>query len=80
MIMGLGEIEFEEQRILFRKELEEKCRKAAEERGEKFEIITREIPFINDDVPRYLAFLEKFEEKSRKKSGIIVKNYMEKVG
>jgi len=49
----------------FRKDLEEKCRKAAECRGEEFKIITKTIPFTNDDVPRYLAILEKIEEKSR---------------
>jgi len=72
--MSLGD-KFEEQRENLRKELEQKCRKAAEERGEEFKVITAVIPFANDDVPRYLEMLNKFEEESAKKTGIIVKSY-----
>jgi len=58
----------------FRKELEDKCRKTAEKRGEEFIVITKEIPFINDDVPKYLQYLACLEAQSQK-SEIIVGSY-----
>jgi len=48
------------------KKLYEILIQTAKERGE--EIITKEIPFINDDVPKYLKMLKEFEEKSKKTS------------
>ena len=61
----MGEVDITEEREALRKDLEEKCRKAAEESGEKFEIIEKVIPFTNDDVPKYLERLAVLEKRSR---------------
>ena len=44
--------------------LAERFLKMAEERGE--EVVIKTIPFTNDDVPKYLENLRRFEEASRK--------------
>ena len=75
ILMSLGDIEFEKQRERLRKSLERQCRKACEERGEEFKIITKVIPFLSNDVPEYLALLERVEKKSRN-SSIIVGSYI----
>jgi len=57
-----------------KRELFEAFRRTAEEEG--LECIVKEIPFKNDDVPRYLASLREFRRKSREnKSGIIIGFY-----
>lgn len=73
--MSLSDIEINRQRENLRRELEQKCRIACAERGEEFKTITAVIPFANDDVPRYLADLQRFEEASRKVTDIIVRSY-----
>lgn len=47
-----------------RKELSDRLKEVAELRGDR--IIEKTIPFLNDDVPKYLRRLNRFEEKSRK--------------
>lgn len=67
-----------QERKKLREELIEKCRRAAEERGREFRIITKVVPFLNDDVPKYLTSLEECEKRAREIS-IMVGGYREKV-
>ena len=61
MVMGRkidkANLSIESSRKALRAELKKKCN------GKP---ITRMIPFTNDDVPKYLKWLEREEEKSRK--------------
>lgn len=56
----------DEEGTLFLNGLERRCKEEAEKKGEKFEVVTRVIPFLNDDVPNYLRKLAYLEEESRK--------------
>jgi len=55
---GKSQLSIEASRRALRAELKKKCK------GEN--IITRVIPFDNDDVPKYLELLERVEAESRK--------------
>lgn len=50
-----------------RDELNRRMREASEKAG--LEVIEKTIPFLNNDVPKFLEGLRKFEEWSRKTGG-----------